>query len=134
MYYQNVVMKDYWFKGEGIKDKECVDIAYETYQARLLTKRDISLETQKIPNLIHFIWVGSNPQPQTFTDYFLPQWQHSHPDFTFKVWTEQDLDTLELVNARHIRDKSLNPGFRADLLRLEILFIHGGIYIDADMA
>lgn len=31
-------------------------------------------------------------------------------------------------------DKSLNPGLRADALRLEILYTHGGIYLDLDMA
>lgn len=50
------------------------------------------------------------------------------------MWTEESLSTLSLVNAKYILDKSLNPGLRADLLRLEILYQEGGIYVDTDMA
>jgi mannosyltransferase OCH1-like enzyme len=33
-----------------------------------------------------------------------------------------------------LKDRELNPGLRADALRYEILKIHGGIYVDTDMA
>jgi mannosyltransferase OCH1-like enzyme len=33
-----------------------------------------------------------------------------------------------------INDRSLNAGLRADALRLEILGLFGGIYVDTDMA
>ena len=40
----------------------------------------------------------------------------------------------DFKNAHIILDISLNPGLRADALRLEILSKYGGIYVDIDMA
>lgn len=39
----------------------------------------------------------------------------------------------DLVNTDIIFDETLNPGFRSDALRLEILYLNGGIYLDTDM-
>jgi len=87
-----------------------------------------------MPALIHFIWVGENPVPAQFAEKLLPQWQEVHGDkFEIKVWKEEDLETLELRNGNIIKDKALNPGLRADFLRLELLFQKGGIYADIDM-
>ena len=58
----------------------------------------------------------------------------AHPEYSFKLWTEDDLKGEEFINKDIILDKSLNPGLRADALRLEILYKYGGIYIDIDMA
>lgn len=40
---------------------------------------------------------------------------------------------MELVNQDVIANTELNPGLRADFLRLELLFNHGGVYADVDM-
>ena len=38
-----------------------------------------------------------------------------------------------MVNADIVLDESLNPAFRSDALRLEILYQKGGAYMDIDM-
>lgn len=50
------------------------------------------------------------------------------------MWTEETIKDMEFINKDIIHDKTLNPGLRADALRLEILKTYGGIYIDIDMA
>ena len=54
-------------------------------------------------------------------------------DFEIKVWGEDDLPNLELVNSEVILDTQLNPALRSDFLRLELLFKFGGIFADVDM-
>ena len=54
-------------------------------------------------------------------------------DFEIKVWGEDDLPNLELVNSEVILDTQLNPALRSDFMRLELLFKFGGIYADVDM-
>jgi hypothetical protein len=43
-------------------------------------------ETTTIPDIVHFIWVGSKPIPSFFTDQILPMWQKYHEKI--EVWTE----------------------------------------------
>ena len=71
--------------------------------------------------------------PDSFTNEILPTWVEKHPDFEVKIWTEDHLGDLELRNSSVILNKDLNPGLRADFLRLEILHKYGGIYADVDM-
>lgn len=56
-----------------------------------------------------------------------------HPDFKVTLWTEADLELLDMSNKQVICDQTLNPALRADFLRLELLYIYGGIYADVDM-
>lgn len=72
--------------------------------------------------------------PKSFVDHYQKQWTDAHPDFVFKMWCEDNLSAEDFINKEIILDKSLNPGLRADALRLELLYKYGGIYIDIDMA
>lgn len=60
-------------------------------------------------------------------------WQMNHPDYEIKMWGEDELPNLELINRDIICNKQLNPALRADFLRLELLYTFGGIYADVDM-
>lgn len=82
--------------------------------------------------LIHFIWLGPRPLPASF-ESILPRWRELNPGFEVRLWTETDLEGLQLVNKEVIANTSLNPGLRADFLRLELLYAFGGVYADVDM-
>ena len=60
-------------------------------------------------------------------------WKIHHQNFEIKLWKEEDLDGINLTNKNVICDTSLNPALRADFLRLELLYLFGGIYADVDM-
>ena len=79
--------------------------------------------------------MGSRPLPTFFTDKILPMWQAHHADGGCKIelWTEEKITDLPLTNKEIICDKELNPGMRADFLRVELLYMFGGIYADVDM-
>jgi mannosyltransferase OCH1-like enzyme len=84
-----------------------------------------------IPKKLHIVWVGnSNKAPLDCIE----SWQRNHPDWSFKLWTDSHLQEAEWINAAHLRafvDVRQWPAV-ADLMRYEILYREGGIYVDAD--
>jgi hypothetical protein len=98
----------------------------------------------RVPKTIHFIWIGPKPFPRESVEN-VRSWVSKHPDWTFKFWTDrdrplphpkmqkyliQDLQFLKLFNCYH---KSDNYGEKSDLLRYEILYQEGGVYVDHDV-
>ena len=67
---------------------------------------------------------------------YLKQWKEAHPDYEIRVWGEEDVDRdlSKFQLSSILKDRELNPGLRADALRYDILKLHGGIYVDTDMA
>src|ERR1044071_4358605 len=88
-----------------------------------------------IPKLFHQIWIGSD-LPDEFAHY-MEGWKQNHPDWEHVLWTDLDVSTLKLKNrdlynhAEEIAPRNVGQ-FRADLLRYELLFQFGGVYVDAD--
>jgi mannosyltransferase OCH1-like enzyme len=91
----------------------------------------------ELARIIHFIWVGPKPIPISFVKQMLPTWQSLNPLAEIKIWTEKEVLSLAdegvLVNKDVILNTTLNPGLRADFLRLELLYLFGGLYADVDM-
>ncbi|MBA3752180.1 hypothetical protein H0X06_05330 [Candidatus Dependentiae bacterium] len=83
-----------------------------------------------IPKIIHQIWVGPKQPPSIFKKS-----QESiakyHPDWEYKLWTDADIPALNLHNKKFY-DLADNYGEKADILRYEILYRYGGIYLDVD--
>jgi mannosyltransferase OCH1-like enzyme len=83
-----------------------------------------------IPKLIHQIWVGPNPIPSKST-VFIEGIRKLHPEFTYRLWTNEDITPENFVNyAFIVRAKSYAQ--KADIMRYEILYRHGGVYFDID--
>ena len=84
----------------------------------------------RVPRIIHQIWIGPDPLPEPHRGW-IESWRRHHPAWEHRLWTEDDLP------ADPIRAEALNrlraPVERADILRLEILFRHGGVYVDTDL-
>ena len=82
-----------------------------------------------IPKIIHQIWIGPKPAPTKFMD----TWKNKNPEFTYIRWNEEEIKTrlLKLRCIKKIQEIEEMCG-KADILRLEILYQYGGIYIDAD--
>jgi len=88
------------------------------------------ISLRKIPKILHLIWIGNNPQPKTLTSWTVDFANH-YPDWTVKVWNNQDVENLKMVNKKYY-DIMPQMCAKADLARYEILYKYGGIYIDAD--
>ena len=86
-------------------------------------------ENTKIPKIIHQIWLGS-PFPEEY-EHFRQSWLDCHPTWEYKLWTEAEIEKLELKNKSYY-DQARNYGEMSDIARYEILYRFGGLYIDTD--
>jgi inositol phosphorylceramide mannosyltransferase catalytic subunit len=83
----------------------------------------------RIPRIFHQIWVGPDPLPDELAAY-RETWARHHGDWEHRLWTEENLpgdlertESYELLRA---------PAERADLIRVELLYRLGGVYVDLD--
>lgn len=83
----------------------------------------------RIPKIIHWIWLGS-PLPERCAK-LQKSWKTMHPDWVFKLWTDKDVKDFKLQN-QEFYDRATNWGEKSDIFRYEILYRHGGLYIDTD--
>jgi len=104
---------------------------FKTIYEKNLPSKVTASDTPKIPKIIHQIWVGpKNPPANFFT--FRDKWLKLHPDWEYHLWTDADLDSLNL-EFRDLIDASPNFAERSDILRSELLERFGGVYIDVDI-
>jgi hypothetical protein len=80
--------------------------------------------------MIHFVWLGPAPLPAAI----FGSWRRHHPDWEIVVWDESRLKGLKL----HLREfysllRTKRYNQRSDVLRLEILYRYGGVYVDSDI-
>lgn len=92
----------------------------------------LTIGVPKIPKIIHQIWIGGKPVPEVFRPY-MQSWidQHMGRGWYYKLWTDDDLAEFALDNQQFF-DATENIGVKSDLLRYEILYRYGGVYIDTD--
>ena len=84
-----------------------------------------------IPKKLHFIWIGDeSKKPVRCID----TWMKKNPDYEVKVWGNNQLQTVNWKNHRQLHDMLDKKDYAgaSDVMRYEILYEHGGIYIDAD--
>ena len=82
-----------------------------------------------IPKKFHWIWIGGTRLPEEFKGW-IEGWLRLHPGWDGHIWTEADLP--KLVNHEFFEIAS-SPAQKADIVRYEIVFEHGGVYVDTDL-
>jgi mannosyltransferase OCH1-like enzyme len=91
-----------------------------------------------IPRFMHRIWIGS--PPPDWVHQFGDTWAEHHPEWQHCFWnddTVQDLlplsDTSQAMwNAAPVLFPNHVEQFRSDILRYHLLYLYGGVYVDAD--
>ena len=88
-----------------------------------------------IPRILH-AWWGGPPMPESLQAN-LDRWRELHPKWTFRLWTPETTPKLrnqDLYDKPEQYSAASNPWqWRSDLARYEILYDHGGVYIDCDL-
>lgn len=84
------------------------------------------LTAAPIPRVIHQIWLGPKRPPW----YTMETCRMTNPDWLYVVWTEDNLPPM--VNRRVFDAFGRTYCGKADILRYEVLFRFGGVYVDAD--
>ena len=88
-----------------------------------------------IPKIIHQIWIGPKKRPDIWIDTFRIDYINKNPEYQYFLWTEDNINELfvDFPIYRIVYDLEQTYNGKSDILRYLILYIHGGIYIDADM-
>lgn len=98
----------------------------------------------KVPKVIHVIWVGPNPFPKEGIEN-VHSWVEKHPDWKIKFWTDRRRPlpnrSMELKLVSDFSFETLGAYYKesdnfaekSDLLRYEILYQEGGLYVDHDV-
>jgi mannosyltransferase OCH1-like enzyme len=82
-------------------------------------------KSEAIPKIIHQIWLGPLEPPTEV----MQTWKELHPEWEYLLWSENNLPQLKNQQAF---DKSKAFTQKADILRYELLYHYGGIFVDAD--
>lgn len=93
-----------------------------------------------IPRHIHQIWIGARQPPCIWLDTWRLDFMHAFekPQTTadapwkYKLWDNDAVRNMHMLN-RKLFDAEGAPQCQADILRLEILYKYGGVYVDADV-
>ncbi|MDN3504661.1 MAG: glycosyltransferase [Rhabdochlamydiaceae bacterium] len=129
-----------WEFVQSEKDRQTLATFEKAYNKRIDAKE---ASQYRIPNTIHFIWIGPNNFPIESLEN-IRMWKKHNPTATFKFWTDRPrMAPVAGMDIHYIKDfhfeklgalfeESKNWAEKADILRLEILEKEGGIYVDHD--
>lgn len=104
---------------------------YDRFRERMTI--DKKFLEERIPRLIHLIWLGSEPTQEV--RMVIESWKKHHPNWEVRIWRDADIKNFIWTTA-HSKDFYLNSrnwSEKSDILRFEILYQFGGIYADTDM-
>lgn len=87
-------------------------------------------ELNEVPKIIHQLWIGPHEMPARWMN----TWKEKHPDWEYRLWTEKELSEVGWKNQRWIDfycSREIWSGAK-NIYQYEILFNHGGVFVDAD--
>lgn len=143
-FYQNMKLMHSYYHGVDINEK----IDYKLYLTGIL-KRSYNTAIEKetnyqIENNIHFIWIGSKIPDKYISNIVLCKKLNTH--YNVIVWLDHDSPKEfeeNQIQTRNVNDfdfkckKYFNEikemAGKADLLRYEIIYNEGGVYLDVDI-
>ena len=84
-----------------------------------------------IPKIIHYCWFGGNSMPDEYKKY-IDSWRKFCPDYEIKEWNESNYD---MSKNKYMFDayNEKKWGFVPDYARFDIIYEHGGFYLDTDV-
>ncbi len=82
---------------------------------------------------IHQIWVGPYPMPARERG-FVERTKTLYRDWGHRLWTDADLPPMSPAVAYQFAERGRQGeyAFQADVLRIQILALYGGVYLDVD--
>lgn len=87
--------------------------------------------SERIPKVLHYCWFG-DANPSDFMRKCIASWRDKCPDFEIILWNEDNFD-VKCNNYVWQAYQSCKYAFVSDFARLDILYKHGGIYLDTDV-
>jgi len=82
-----------------------------------------------IPKIIHQLWIGTKPSPSKF----MSTWKTKNPDFEYIFWNEEEIQKRDIIFECQAKIDSIEEiNGKADIIRWELLWKFGGVFLDAD--
>ena len=88
-------------------------------------------ELPVIPKKIHYCWFSRKPVPD-YLKKCIDSWYKYCPDYEIIRWDEDNYDVSKILYMKQAYEAK-KWGFVPDIARLDILYEHGGIYLDTDV-
>lgn len=84
-----------------------------------------------IPKVIHYCWFGKADIPYE-NRVWMESWEKYCPDYKIVQWNE---DNYDITKNQYMLEayQAKKWGFATDYARLDIVYQHGGIYLDTDV-
>lgn len=87
-------------------------------------------QPKRIPKKLHQIWLGNLSRKPT---KLMERCQKMHPTWEYRLWTDKDIGQLKLSNLPFFNAwRAHQLAGAADVLRYELLYKFGGVYMDSD--
>lgn len=90
-----------------------------------------SMDVPVIPKKIHYCWFGRKPLTES-AKKCIESWKKYCPDYEIICWNEDNYDVNKHLYTKEAY-KHKAYAFVSDYARLEIIYNHGGIYMDTDV-
>lgn len=84
-----------------------------------------------IPKIIHYCWFGGKELPKE-VQKCINSWKKFCPDYKIIRWDESNYDVYKNPYTRYCFENK-KWAFLSDYARLDIVYSHGGIYLDTDV-
>lgn len=111
-------------KTPNLKSGVYISTAYYTDELKKLFPKPSKYEGDEARPTVHMIWLGS-PLPEKYQRNIMT---YENQGYRVKLWTKP---ITKMINKK-LYDSMKTWAGKADVLRLEILYQHGGIYTDVD--
>ena len=84
-----------------------------------------------IPKKLHFIWIGDESK---MPKECIHTWISQNPDYEYKIWDNDAITDRMWRNPKQLHDMLSKKDYAgaSDIMRYEILYEEGGVYVDAD--
>lgn len=85
-----------------------------------------------IPKIIHYCWFGRKPKP-ALAEKCMKSWRKYCPDYQIIEWNEENYDISACPLYVRQAYEAKKWAFVTDYVRLDVVYRHGGIYLDTDV-
>jgi glycosyl transferase family 25 len=101
---------------------------------------ETSSSANKIPKKIHQVWIGSDPESLPMhKKLYMTSFKKIMPSYEYKLWTDEDITnenfpiTIKYLEKISQLNSQSKYACMCDLMRLEIIYKHGGFYFDTNI-
>ena len=88
------------------------------------------MTTSTIPKIIHQMWIGDKTKCPT---KLMQSWKIKNPTFQYIFWNEDEIEKQNMIfECKTQIEDIVEINGKCDIMRWEILYKYGGVFIDAD--